>query len=109
MTRADSRADLTKAALIALRTDVRADLAQLEQRPTFRIVAIANGILFAAFRYLLHQRCRDHRLHAGLLYFPECASGTPSCSVSRCLDGIRASSWPVLILLKAISPLPSGP
>ena len=45
----------TKADLVALRADSRADLAQLEQRLTLRIVtiaAIANGILFAALRYL---------------------------------------------------------
>ncbi len=45
----------TKADLVALRADSRADLAQLEQRFTLRIVtiaAIANGILFAALRYL---------------------------------------------------------
>ena len=45
----------TKAALAALRADLRADLAQLEQRTTLRIVTIAataNGILFAALRYL---------------------------------------------------------
>ena len=45
----------TKADLVALRADSRADLAQLEQRLTLRIVtivAIANGILFVALRYL---------------------------------------------------------
>ena len=45
----------TKAALAALHADLRADLAQLEQRTTLRIVTIAataNGILFAALRYL---------------------------------------------------------
>lgn len=45
----------TKSDLAALRADLRADLAQLEQRTTLRIVtivAIANGILFAALRYL---------------------------------------------------------
>ena len=45
----------TKADLVALRADSRADLAQLEQRLTLRIVtiaAIANGIPFAALRYL---------------------------------------------------------
>ena len=45
----------TKADLVALRADSRADLAQLEQRLTLRIVtiaAIANGIPLAALRYL---------------------------------------------------------
>ena len=45
----------TKADLATLRADGRADLAQLEQRLTVRIVAIAtiaNAILFAALRYL---------------------------------------------------------
>ena len=45
----------TKADLETLRADLRAELAQLEQRVTLRIVAIAaiaNGILFAALRYL---------------------------------------------------------
>ena len=45
----------TKSDLAALRADLRADFAQLEQRTILRIVtnaAIANGILFAALHYL---------------------------------------------------------
>ena len=45
----------TKADLVALRADLRADLAQLEQRLTLRmvtIVTITNGIVFVALRYL---------------------------------------------------------
>ncbi len=40
---------------LVTKADLRGDLAQLEQRLTLRtvtIVAIANGILFAALRYL---------------------------------------------------------
>ena len=40
---------------LVTKTGLRADLAQLEQRLTLRIVtvvAIANGALFAALRYL---------------------------------------------------------
>ena len=49
----------TRSALAALRADLRADLAQLEQRMTLRtvtivvtVVALANGFLFAALRHL---------------------------------------------------------
>lgn len=52
---AQSADELTrKAALTALRADMRADLAQLKQRLTLPIVTIAataNGILFTALRY----------------------------------------------------------
>lgn len=49
----------TRTDLAALRADLRADLAQLEQRMTLRtvtivvtVVALANGFLFAALRHL---------------------------------------------------------
>ena len=45
----------TKSDLVAFRTHLQADLAQLEQRTTLRIMMIsasANGILFAALHHL---------------------------------------------------------